>query len=263
MATIPGWFNAEDAAVLVAIDLQQKRAGLFGDVMEIGSYLGKSAILLGYLLRPDENLLVCDVFEESVAEGLARVDQERHYRDLTKERFLANYRMFHNRDPDVVVDSSLNLRKRRDVSARFRLVHVDGAHIYDVVRHDVDTARLSLCDGGIAVFDDIRTSPAVAAAVWPFIETGMRPLFITAQKLYVTWSPVALDLDAVADALPAPTEEREIAGIRVLEIGELTAAASARRAWASPVISSGSQPTARRIRAAARAIMGRVGMPKG
>ena len=39
-----------------------------GDLFEIGTSFGKSAILLGYLARPpEERLTVCDVFEHKQA----------------------------------------------------------------------------------------------------------------------------------------------------------------------------------------------------
>ena len=57
-----GWFDDVDAAVFRAIDDVQGASGVKGDLLEIGTYLGKSAILLGYLLRPQERLVVCDLF---------------------------------------------------------------------------------------------------------------------------------------------------------------------------------------------------------
>src|SRR6476620_129325 len=44
----------------------QRDAGIRGDLLKIGVYRGKSAILLGYALRPDEELVACDLFEAAV-----------------------------------------------------------------------------------------------------------------------------------------------------------------------------------------------------
>jgi predicted O-methyltransferase YrrM len=61
--SIPGWFERADAEMFSAIDLAQRTAGLVGDILEIGCYQGSSAILLGYLRRPNERMVVCDLFE--------------------------------------------------------------------------------------------------------------------------------------------------------------------------------------------------------
>ena len=57
-----GWFDDLDAAMFRAIDQVHRAIGVEGDLLEIGAYLGKSAILLGYLVRPQEHLVVCDLF---------------------------------------------------------------------------------------------------------------------------------------------------------------------------------------------------------
>jgi len=40
----------------------QHAEGKTGDLLEIGVYRGKSAILLGYLLQGEERLVLCDLF---------------------------------------------------------------------------------------------------------------------------------------------------------------------------------------------------------
>ena len=62
--TVPGWFSPLDFRIFVELDRIQHDRDTAGDLFEIGAYLGKSAILLGYLARPPtERLTVCDVFE--------------------------------------------------------------------------------------------------------------------------------------------------------------------------------------------------------
>jgi predicted O-methyltransferase YrrM len=62
--------------------------------LEIGCYQGSSAILLGYLCRPDERLVICDLFQ-----GAATTLDDFHlrhdaYADLCRESFEANYLKF-------------------------------------------------------------------------------------------------------------------------------------------------------------------------
>lgn len=53
---IPGWFWPVDMFLFGGIDQLQKTEALTGDILEIGVYQGKSAVLLGHFLRPHEEL---------------------------------------------------------------------------------------------------------------------------------------------------------------------------------------------------------------
>jgi hypothetical protein len=48
---IPGWFEAVDILLFQKIDDLQLQQGVHGDLLEVGMYHGKSAILLEYLRR--------------------------------------------------------------------------------------------------------------------------------------------------------------------------------------------------------------------
>ena len=47
--TVPGWFDRTDAMMFDAVDAAQRRENVRGDLLEIGCFQGRSAILLGYL----------------------------------------------------------------------------------------------------------------------------------------------------------------------------------------------------------------------
>lgn len=75
----------------------------------------------------------------------------------------------------------------------FRLVHVDGSHLYEIVKEDIETARAVLGDGGVVIFDDYRAlhAPGVAAAVWQAcadVHLPLVPLVLSDAKLYGTFS---------------------------------------------------------------------------
>lgn len=186
--SIPGWFDRADAELFDAIDLAQRAAGLVGDILEIGCYQGSSAILLGYLRRPNERMVVCDLFEE-VATTL---DDFHHrinaYSDLSRESFEANFLRFHKILPEIIVGPSAMLPSR-NFRRTFRLIHVDGSHEYEIVRSDLLLAKALLMPGGFVIFDDIIAlhTPGVTAAVWEgVILDGLIPVFQT-HKLYGTW----------------------------------------------------------------------------
>lgn len=118
---VPGWFQPLDRALFVTLgDLTAD-----GDLLEIGAYLGKSSILLGYLARSAERVMVVDLFERP-GMGPAAKEYERFYQGVTRERFERNYRRFHDRLPEVMVGYSQDvLPSIPDRSCR--LVHIDGS----------------------------------------------------------------------------------------------------------------------------------------
>ena len=104
-AVIPGWFSVLDTLTLVAIDEEQRQGCVVGDILEVGAYLGKSAILLGYLLRERERLTVIDLFGEPAATREQRAEQ-RGYSGLTRAAFEKNYDRFHSTRPIVLQGES-------------------------------------------------------------------------------------------------------------------------------------------------------------
>jgi hypothetical protein len=181
-----GWFDDVDAAVFRAIDEVQRATGVDGDFLEIGAYLGKSAILLGYLLRPRERLVVCDLFTNDKLDPHLDPDAAL-YGELSRVAFDDNYRRFHSRPPTVIERSSTRLMEE-GLERSFRMVHIDGSHRYDIVRQDIATALELVVKGGIVIVDDYRTVPhalGVAAAVWKAVTDGkLIPVLATVQKLY-------------------------------------------------------------------------------
>ena len=58
--SVPGWFLDIDARLFLGVNALQTGRGIRGNLLEIGAYHGKSAILLGYCLQPGERLVVSD-----------------------------------------------------------------------------------------------------------------------------------------------------------------------------------------------------------
>lgn len=190
---LPGWLKRSDFLLLRGIDELQKRRDLSGDILEIGAFGGRSAILLGYLLHRDETLVVCDLFGEAAAKNLPSAVSPRRV-------FEENYLSWHSSLPTILQCSSLELPDRLPAGS-FRLIHIDGSHAYDVVKADIQTARTLLAEGGIVVLDDYlnRKFPEVAAAVWEAVATKeLMPLCLTGGKMYATWSSAPLDLSDIS-----------------------------------------------------------------
>src|SRR3954466_15993448 len=143
--SVPGWFQDIDARLFLGVNALQTGRGIGGNLLEIGVYYGKSAILLGYCLQPGERLVVSDTFDQTdalTAEGMA---EHRAYYQATRrqQEFERHYSRFHPTLPDLIVGPSALLDRTR-LAGQFRLVHVDGGHEYEVVREDILTARALL-----------------------------------------------------------------------------------------------------------------------
>jgi hypothetical protein len=186
MHEIPGWFFDVDVQIFLKINELQVQRQISGDLLEIGVYCGKSAILLGYFTRHGEQLTVCDLFGTAPLSTVEQIENNKYYADLTLDTFEKNYRRFHGHLPNILRCPSSDLCNK-GLGTTFRLIHVDGSHQYDAVRHDIVTAKTVLVDGGIIVFDDYRSfhTPGVAAAVWQEVVEGtLRLLCVTTSKMY-------------------------------------------------------------------------------
>jgi hypothetical protein len=202
MSGVEGWFDATDARAFVAVDRAQIRARTTGDVLEIGAYLAKSAILLGYLTRPPERLIVADLFGTAADSDENRQEMEM-YASFTLAGFRRNFARFHAWEPVVLCGTSADtLPGVRDGSCR--IVHVDGSHNFEAVRADIEQTRRVLCPGGVAIFDDMFAAhaPGVQAAVWEAVSEGMVPIAL-GSKLYATWTPAEFDRDVFLAELEA------------------------------------------------------------
>jgi hypothetical protein len=190
MPTVPGWFSETDLRLFVELNHCQSRRGITADLMEIGVYYGKSAILLGYLTGPNEKLVVNDLFNEPVDTTSGNLEEnQRWYEGFGRQEFEQQYERFHTDLPETLVGPSTDIDRAR-LANRFRFVHVDGSHEYDIVREDIATAEKLLVGGGIVAFDDISTAhnPGSALAIWEAVlGRRLKPICITEAKLYGTW----------------------------------------------------------------------------
>ncbi|ROO63267.1 methyltransferase family protein [Micromonospora sp. Llam0] len=201
---VEGWLYPTDAYLMGVINDLQTGHGFRGDIVEIGAYKGKSAILLGFFPAAGESLTVCDIFDSGamVSDGNAQ-ENAAFYPGLHQADFEKNYLRFHDRLPRVHVGPSEELGKVV-AAGSCRLVHIDGGHTYEVARADMETARRALGSGGVVVVDDWSSAhiPGVAMALWEqYLSGELTPLAFTKGKFYATWDPAGLTAGEVADAV--------------------------------------------------------------
>ncbi|MGC4994521.1 class I SAM-dependent methyltransferase [Nocardia salmonicida] len=215
VSEIPGWFSGLDQSVFgFALDESRRQCGP-GGLVEIGCYLGKSAILIGDHLHPGERLTIVDLFEDLARDESNQEEVGKLYPGLTEAEFIANYSRFHSDPPRILrMDSAAVGDALAGASQRF--AHVDGSHLCRKVESDIETVRRSLLPQGIVVFDDFRAShtPGVAAAVWKAVANdGLRVVASTPKKLYGTWGdpePWRSALEKWLVQMKLPYEKQEL-----------------------------------------------------
>lgn len=186
---IPGWFPWDDRALFGALlDAQRADPGV---LIELGVYLGRSAVAIGAHRAPGERFVVVDLFGDDIPThgSGGRADRVRSYRTLAREQFEANYLAVLPELPEVVQGPSSEIVDHVEPGTA-RFVHIDASHLYGPVAQDIRNAKLLLRPNGVVVFDDYRAphTPGVAAAVWEAVANhGLVPFALTHQKLYATW----------------------------------------------------------------------------
>ncbi|MEU6574957.1 class I SAM-dependent methyltransferase [Streptomyces sp. NPDC046805] len=200
---VPGWFPVLDQTLFEWLLDRQESTGTSGDLLEVGVYMGKSAIFLGRHLREGEQYTVCDLFEGDAPDDANRAESAYSYSILTRQAFEKNYLAFHDELPRVLQGpSSLVPDEVKPRSCRF--VHIDASHLYEHVHDDISAAREALLPGGVVVLDDFRSehTPGVSVAAWEAVlNRGLRPICLSTQKLYGTWDdpePIQEELLAMA-----------------------------------------------------------------
>lgn len=161
---VPGWFTYDDAAHFSLALRVQSALGVRGDILEIGSYHGRSTAFLAACLQDGEVLTVCDPFQigDVYVEDPPTPDGLR--RNVARAVPGFDQAQLEVRE---AYSTDLDLGDER----RFRFVHVDGSHLAPDVLHDLRLAHRHLAPGGIIVADDYQHPdwPGVTEAVGQFL----------------------------------------------------------------------------------------------
>jgi Methyltransferase domain len=224
LETIKGWFNPSDRRMFSWLLQRQLDRGESGNLVELGCYLGKSAVLVGDYLTEGETFTVLDLFESDAPDEHNIREMHGSYRTLTQRAFEENYLRFHGELPVVVrAPSSEILDHVAPASCRF--VHVDASHLYEHVATDIESAQKLLRADGIVSLDDYRSehTPGVSAAVWEaMLNKGLQPICVTESKYYGTWGdpgPIQDELRAWVEADEYGwCETQHVAGRAILRV---------------------------------------------
>jgi hypothetical protein len=203
--SIPGWFSHQDQTIFEILLNYQNTRYIQGDLLEIGVYLGKSAVVLGAYKQDGEEVVVCDLFLNASDSDQNDEENTFSYNDLTRHTFERNYERARGELPKILECSSLSLSNNLK-DQKFRFIHVDGSHLYEIVKHDVDFAIGALISrGGVIVMDDFRAQHTigVSAVLWKAIFDGkLQPIIFSAAKAYlVPLKDKSIDINEIRHSL--------------------------------------------------------------
>ncbi|MCX4885652.1 MULTISPECIES: class I SAM-dependent methyltransferase [unclassified Streptomyces] len=212
---VPGWFPPLDQTLFTWFLERQETRGFGGDLVELGAYMGKSAVLLGHHRQDGEEFTVCDLFGGEAPDGANRAETAKSYASLTRQAFERNYLAFHGNLP-TVIEAPTSVISKEVAADSCRFVHIDASHLYEHVHDDIGAARDLLLPDGIVVLDDFRSehTPGVSVATWEAVlNRGLRPICLSTQKLYGTWG----DPEPVQEELLTMLRARTDVGLSVQE----------------------------------------------
>lgn len=157
---IPGWFNVDDCGHFFLLLSYQSAMGIKGDLLEIGSYHGRSTSLMARCLGPGETIVVCDAFES---------ETDDHYANKPSPENLISNIQHVNREIEkdrIVIHKCLSNDLQLDAEEQFRFIHIDGGHSAAQAYSDLQLCSKHLLPNGIIIMDDYHNK------LWPEVTQG-------------------------------------------------------------------------------------------
>ena len=213
---VDGWLEDIDCLIFHSLLRFQTSESILGDLLEIGVYQGKSAILLGMHLEESEKLHACDIFDNQT-DAANKDEIVNSYSQFSLNLFLENYTKVIGNVPEVYSCASSELEKLLPES-KFRFIHIDGSHLYQHVSKDLILAAALIHEQqGIIAVDDFRAEHAigVSSAMWEMIYFhGLRPIIFTSSKAYLVPVTSKLSLEVIEKVLKNYSIESQLVHIK-------------------------------------------------
>ena len=185
---ISGWFSKHDFLVMRTILGMQNQFEYKGDILEIGAYHGKSSVSLGSCLKSDEKIILCDIYENADEER-NKNENNNSYVNLNSDFLVSNLMKHGISNYQLVIKNSIEINSS-DFPQDIRFVHIDGSHLYEYVKHDLDLAcEIISQDYGVIALDDFRSQHTIGVqvAIWQEVlgKKRVKPIIITPCKMYL------------------------------------------------------------------------------
>jgi len=173
--SIPGSFNIDDLSHFHLVLSMQSLFGIKGDLLEIGSYHGRSAALMARYLKQDELFHICDAFLIPT--------EDQYTRKPTPEQLINNIKSINDPEIDnkIVIHQCLSDNLKLDGNHSFRFIHIDGGHSEKQALNDLNKVKNRIINNGVVVVDDYedKSWPGVTPAVNSFLKEN-RNFFVLA-----------------------------------------------------------------------------------
>lgn len=158
---IPGFFNYDDAQHFQLVLRMQSLMAVTGDLLEIGSWKGRSASFMSFFVQQGERLIVSDVFSlpaNDVYPECPSIDEVKTNIVETNPDIASSQLMF-------LEGNSASMQLPSDVNLRF--AHVDGGHAFQECYQDLINIAPRMMPMGVVAIDDYDHPdwPEVKAAV--------------------------------------------------------------------------------------------------
>lgn len=168
--SIPGMVTPRSGQILYLLCAIQEAVG---DVVEIGSWQGRSTSFLARAVSDSDNgrFFAIDHFKGNVGKESSYVVGRQDLGDL-KQNFMSNMKALN-------LDSSISLLEMTTTEAarefrrgQIRFLFIDGDHTYEGVSRDIELFLPLLCPSAIMVFDDFSTAfPGLLKAVGEMLQS--------------------------------------------------------------------------------------------
>lgn len=149
--SIPGMITQDSGKFLYSLCYMQE---INGDVVEIGSWQGRSTIFLGTAVKESKNgnFYAVDHFKGNIGkEDLYEVDGKLNN---LKENFIENIKKFGLNETVNLLEMMNYEAAKKLKNNNIRFLFIDGDHTEDGVTKDIELFFPMLIKGSIIVFDD-------------------------------------------------------------------------------------------------------------
>lgn len=171
---IRGWFDIRFLDELFGLNKIHEQKNIRGNILEIGTYQGKSFIPLSFLLRNDEQIVGVDTFsiKQNINDGIyfnPITSIKNNLKQIYKENIKnLNHKL---RRADSKNLKSYDYLKYLDNNLNYRIISIDANHSYEYVRHDLEQSKDIIMKGGYIICDDYGLSefPDVKKAADDFL----------------------------------------------------------------------------------------------
>jgi predicted O-methyltransferase YrrM len=196
---IDGMFSDFSMSVIDCLLSRQNALGIKGNILELGTYKGRSAALMGHHLAEGERLVLVDLYDQLNRNAISPFEAA----------------------VDFLVVSTEELREKlpeyKQKRGTFRFIHIDASHAYRATFNELQIADELLAENGVIALDDFTNLDFSQniAAIFKYLYTQKTDLsffLVTNEKGYLCRkSQLQENSDFVLDRLIAEMKSRGVA----------------------------------------------------